>query len=425
MIRKPKGTNDILPQDIYRWHYLENMIKEISAMFGYREIRTPIFESTDLFIRGVGDGTDIVDKEMYSFVDRGGRSMSLRPEGTASVARAYLEHSMDKIQERQKVYYIGPMFRYEKPQAGRFRQHYQFGLEFFGESSPLADVEVISLAYTLYNKLGIKNISINLNSVGCDKCRKEFSNALKKFLEINLDKLCEDCHRRYYKNPLRVFDCKNKNCKEILSEAPITTNYLCDECKNDFENVKHGLDMLGISYKVTPTLVRGLDYYTKTVFEVVSLTLGAQNAIGGGGRYNNLIEELDGPDIPAVGFAAGMERIILSMDNEDINIPHCDDIELRIVPIGKKALEICFRLAYDFRKLGVKTEMDYRNKSLKANLKLANKNNEPFILIVGDDELIEKKGKLKDMKENKETLVSLDNLENIIKIIRGENAKKD
>jgi len=419
MIKKPKGTNDVLPSDIYRWHHLENMIRDITSMFGYKEIRTPIFESTDLFIRGVGDGTDIVDKEMYSFVDRGGRSLSLRPEGTAPVARAYLEHSMHKNQERQKLYYLGPMFRYERPQAGRFRQHYQFGLEFFGDDSPNADVEVISLAHTLYRKLGIKNISINLNSVGCCKCRKEFSDTLKKFLEINLDKLCEDCHRRYYKNPLRVFDCKNSSCKEILSEAPLTTSYLCDDCKDDFETVKHGLDMLGIKYQVTPTLVRGLDYYTKTVFEIVSSTLGAQNAIGGGGRYDNLIKELGGPSIPSVGFAAGMERIILSMDNEDIDIPQDDDIELRIIPIGKNPSEVCFRMTYDFRNLGLRTEIDYRGKSLKSNLKIANKSNDSFVLIVGEDELLEKKGKLKNMKENEETMVSLDNLEAIIDIIRG------
>lgn len=421
MIKRPKGTNDILPDISYRWNFLESTIHNIAKNFGFHEIRTPIFEHTELFTHGVGDATDIVEKEMYTFVDRGGRSLALRPEGTASVVRAYLEHSLHKKEERLKVYYIGPMFRYEKPQAGRFRQHHQFGLEIFGESSPLADVEVISLVYELYRQLGIKNIRININSVGCD-CRSEFIEVLKKFLEINLDKLCDDCHRRYYKNPLRVFDCKNSKCQGILSEAPKGINYICNTCREHLDGVLHGLDILGIPYEIIPTLVRGLDYYTNTVFEVVSETLGAQNAIGGGGRYNNLIKSLGGPAIPAVGFAAGLERILLTMDNEDITIKNPNIIDIRVISIGETAKEVAFRMCYDLRRMGINTDMDYREKSLKAQLRNAGKHNDRFVIIIGEDELKDKSAILRNMETKEEKRVSINDIKAIRDIVKGNRS---
>ncbi|MDD2714625.1 MAG: histidine--tRNA ligase [Candidatus Wallbacteria bacterium] len=419
MITKPKGTNDILPGDSYRWHHLEEKIREITRCFGYREIRTPIFESTELFVRGVGDGTDIVEKEMYTFDDRGNRSMTLRPEGTASAVRSYIEHGLDKQEERCKLYYVGPMFRYERPQAGRFRQHYQFGLEIFGESSPWADVEIFSLINNLYKSLGLQNLSININSVGCRECRVHYMESLKKFLEINLKSLCEDCNRRYHKNPLRTLDCKNEGCHELLLEAPQSLSYICDDCKAHFEGVRHGLDILGIKYEIAPSLVRGLDYYTKTVFEFVSSSLGAQNAVGGGGRYDNLIKELGGPDIPAVGFAAGIERILLTMDADEVVIPDSDLIELRVIALDEKSLEVSFRLTQDLRKMGLKVDMDFRGKSLKAQLRSSDKRRELFALIIGENELRERKAKLKDLNHKKEFDVQLDDLALICKLIRG------
>lgn len=422
MITKPKGTNDILPGDSYRWHYLENTIRKICRNYACREIRTPIFESTELFVRGVGDGTDIVDKEMYTFLDRGDRSITLRPEGTASAVRAYLEHSLYRTEERQKQYYIGPMFRYERPQAGRFRQHYQFGLEIFGEASPWADVEVFSIVNQLYRKLGLQNVTISINSVGCSACRPQYIESLKKFLEINKKALCADCTRRFEKNPLRALDCKNPDCRSILDEAPQPLNYVCKDCRTHHEGVVHGLDILGIDYEITPSLVRGLDYYTRTVFEFVSHSLGAQNAIGGGGRYDRLISDLGGPQIPAVGFAAGLERIILTMDNDGIEIPNDDILDLRIIAMDSQSVEVGFRMAYDLRGQGVNVDIDFREKSLKAQLRSADRNNEKFVLVLGENELKEKRAKIKNLLEKSEKEIRLDGLNEILEHIRGKNA---
>ncbi|MDD5092286.1 MAG: histidine--tRNA ligase [Candidatus Wallbacteria bacterium] len=422
MINKPKGTNDILPEESYRWHFLEARIRDLTACYGYHEIRTPIFESTELFVRGVGDGTDIVDKEMYTFQDRSERSLTLRPEGTASAVRAYIEHGLHQKEERCKLYYIGPMFRYERPQAGRFRQHYQFGLELYGESSPWADVEVISVVSRLYAELGLSNVIINLNSIGCSGCRSEIRDTLRGFLERNLESLCEDCRRRYDKNPLRVLDCKNPQCKTIMSGSPCAIDSICPDCREHFEGVKHGLALLGIQYQINPALVRGLDYYTRTVFEFVSTGLGAQNAVGGGGRYDNLVHELGGPRLPAVGFSTGMERVILTMQNENADPQNTENTELRVIALGKEAEEAAFRLTYDLRRLGLRTDMDFRNKSLKAQLRLTDKMNEHFALIIGEAEIKERAAVLKDLAARTESKVSLDNAEQIVKNIRGAHA---
>lgn len=421
MIKKPKGTNDILPSESYIWHWVENKLRNLAARFCYHEIRTPIFESTDLFIRGVGEGTDIVEKEMYTFRDKGDRSITLRPEGTASAVRAYLEHSINRTDERFKIYYIGPMFRYERPQAGRFRQHTQFGLELYGEQSYWGDVEVFSFISAMCKELGLANITVKLNSIGCT-CRNDYIEALKSYLRTNLENLCSDCSRRFEKNPLRILDCKKESCRKILKESPVPLSFLCQDCSTHFEGVKSGLEAMGIRYEVDSFLVRGLDYYTKTVFEVVSTTLGSQNAILGGGRYNNLIKELGGPEIPAVGFSSGMERLILTLQNEGVSIPDDESTELRIACMGEKAAAKGFTLMNELRDKGIRADMDFRNRKLKKQLKTAANRGEPFVMILGEDELEQGKVKLKDMINSQEHELSLTDTDKIKSIIRSSNA---
>ncbi|MEA3454692.1 MAG: histidine--tRNA ligase, partial [Candidatus Caldatribacteriota bacterium] len=320
-IKVPKGTQDILPEDISKWYYIEDIIKEILNKYGYKEIRTPFFEYTDLFVRGIGESTDIVTKEMFTFPDRKGRSLTLRPEGTAPVVRAYLENTMGRTSKVIKLFYLGPMFRCEKPQAGRFRQFNQFGIEIIGTKSSAADAEVIITVLDVYKKLGLKNLEILINSVGCKKCRIDYVQKLKKYLKDKKDFLCSECKERYTKNPLRVLDCKKDSCKRTIEEAPMITENLCQECESHFAQVKSYLDDQKIVFHEDPHLVRGLDYYTKTAFEIISGGLGAQNAIGGGGRYDDLIEELGGKPTPAVGFAAGIERMIIAIDQQKVEWP--------------------------------------------------------------------------------------------------------
>ncbi|NLZ25688.1 MAG: histidine--tRNA ligase, partial [Clostridiales bacterium] len=316
MFTIPKGTKDMLPGEAYKWHFVEQAARETAALFGFREIRTPTFEQTELFTRGVGETTDIVTKEMYTFLDKGGRSITLKPEGTAGVARAYVSSLQGEGLIPMKMYYLTSVFRYERPQSGRLREHHQFGCELYGSSSPSADAEVIALAKTFFEKVGLKSLSLNINSIGCPECRKEYNKVLKEYLSSHLDSMCAQCKVRFDKNPLRILDCKEENCKAVNKNAPKITDYLCDECKKHFDGVKENLTALGIEFKVNPDIVRGLDYYTRTVFEFITDTIGAQGTVCGGGRYDNLVAEVGGAKTPAVGFGLGIERLILTMEAE-------------------------------------------------------------------------------------------------------------
>ena len=413
-IQAPKGTKDMLPQDAYKWHYVEGVLREVSKSFGVREIRTPIFEHTELFLRGVGETTDIVQKEMYTFNDKGDRSITLKPEGTAPTVRAFIENRLFNEAQPTKLYYIIPCFRYENVQKGRLRQFHQYGVEVFGSKEPSMDAEVISLAMEALKKLGLKSLSLNINNLGCPNCRPKYNEALKKYLEENYDNLCNVCKTRFEKNPMRILDCKERNCKEITKNAPIILDYICDECDSHFTEVKRYLDALNIKYNIDPGIVRGLDYYTKTIFEI----LNDDFTVCGGGRYDKLIEEIGGPEMPAVGFGLGLERLIMTLEKEGIEIPKADVIELYIGARGEGARTEAFVLANKLRSIGVKTEVNHMGRSIKAEMKYANKIGAVFTTIIGDDELQNKTLKLKRMSDGEQFEVSLDNIEEIAKVIK-------
>lgn len=410
LIKVPKGTQDILPEDISKWYYIEDMIKEILSKYGYKEIRTPFFEYTDLFVRGIGESTDIVTKEMFTFLDRKGRSLTLRPEGTAPVIRAYLENRMDRISKVMKLFYLGPMFRCEKPQAGRFRQFNQFGIEVIGTKSSTADAEVILTVLDVYKKLGLKNLEILINSVGCKKCRVDYIQKLKKCLKDKKDFLCSECVERYNKNPLRVLDCKRDSCKKIIEAAPVITENLCQECEAHFSEVKSYLDDQKIVFYEDPRLVRGLDYYTKTAFEIISGGLGAQNAIGGGGRYDDLVEELGGKPTPAVGFAAGIERMIIAIDQQKVEWPVEKRLDVFVVKVDEKNKDTAFRLLQKIRNTGLSADMDYSGGSLKSQMRIANKIGARYTVIVGEEELSRNMVILRNMQTKEQKEVKIDNL---------------
>ena len=409
-IKVPKGTQDILPEDISKWYYVEDIIKEILNKYGYKEIRTPYFEYTDLFVRGIGESTDIVTKEMFTFPDRKGRSLTLRPEGTAPVVRAYLENGMDRISKVIKLFYLGPMFRCEKPQAGRFRQFNQFGIEIIGTKSPTADAEVILTVLDVYKKLGLKNLEILINSVGCKKCRVDYMQKLKKYLKDKKDFLCSECKERYKKNPLRVLDCKKDSCKKIIGAAPVITENLCQECESHFIEVKSYLDDQKIIFHEDPRLVRGLDYYTKTAFEIISRGLGAQNAIGGGGRYDDLVEELGGKPTPAVGFAAGIERMIIAIDQQKVEWPAEKRLDVFVAKVDEKNKDTAFRLLQKIRNAGLSADMDYSEGSLKSQMRIANKIGARYTVIVGEEELSKNVVILRNMQTKEQKEVKIDNL---------------
>ncbi|MEA2087943.1 MAG: histidine--tRNA ligase [Candidatus Caldatribacteriota bacterium] len=409
-IKVPKGTQDILPEDISKWYYIENVIKETLNKYGYKEIRTPFFEYTDLFVRGIGESTDIVTKEMFTFPDRKGRSLTLRPEGTAPVIRAYLENRMDRISKVIKLFYLGPMFRCEKPQAGRFRQFNQFGIEIIGTKSPAADAEVIITALDVYKKLGLKNLEILINSVGCKKCRVDYVRKLKKYLKNKKDFLCSECKERYIKNPLRVLDCKKDSCKRIIEEAPMITENLCQECKSHFAQVKSYLDDQKVIFHENPRLVRGLDYYTKTAFEIISGELGAQNAIGGGGRYDDLVEELGGRPTPAVGFAAGIERMIITIEQQKVEWPVEKGLDIFVAKVDEKNKDTAFKLLQKIRAAGLSADMDYSEGSLKSQMRIANKIGARYTVIVGEEELSKNMVILRNMQTKEQKEVRIDNL---------------
>ncbi|MCQ2969048.1 MAG: histidine--tRNA ligase [Clostridium sp.] len=414
-VQAPKGTKDMLPQDAYKWHFVENKFREIAKFYGMREIRTPMFEHTDLFLRGVGDTTDIVQKEMYTFNDKGNRSITLKPEGTAPVVRAFIENRLFNEAQPTKLYYAIPCFRYENVQKGRLRQFHQFGTEVFGSKEPSMDAEVIAFAMEFLRSLGLKSLSLNINNLGCPNCRPKYNEALKKFLEENYDDLCGLCQSRFEKNPMRILDCKNKNCGEITKSAPIILDYMCEECDTHFTEVKKYLDALNIPYTVDPGIVRGLDYYTKTIFEI----LNDDFTVCGGGRYDRLIEQLGGPEMPAVGFGLGIERLLLTLQNEGIEIPNEALYDLYIGARGEDGKFASFKLANALRASGIKTEINHMGRSLKAEMKYANKIGAKFTVVLGDEELQTGNAKLKRMSDGEQFEVNLNNIEEIVAILNS------
>lgn len=394
-----KGTHDILPEEVYKWDYMEGVIRDVCARYGYKEIRTPIIEATELFQRGIGDTTDVVTKEMYTFTDRGNRSVTLRPENTASAVRAYLEHKMYGDQQVHKMFYIGSMFRYDRPQAGRYREFHQFGLEVLGASSPLADAEVIAMACEIFHKLGLRDLDLHLNSIGDKNCRPAYRQKLIEFFEGKKDQLCDDCRERLYKNPLRILDCKEEGCKKASIGAPEITDYLCDDCHAKFEAVKHYLDGLGISYTVDPRLVRGLDYYTNTAFEIQYPPLGAQSAVCGGGRYDGLVEEIGGPSTPGIGFAIGLERLLLALEMQNLIPAPKSQKRVYIAALGEDAVAEGFKIQEELRGLGVLTDMDLQGRSLKGQMKQAGKLDSQFTVIIGSNELEKGAAAVKNMAD--------------------------
>ncbi len=409
--KAPKGTEDLLPQDSFRWQYLEKNFKEVCDRFGYREIRMPTFEHTELFERGVGDTTDVVQKQMYTFLDKGGRSVTLRPEGTASVARCFLEHSLYANPLPQKMFYNIPCFRYENKQKGRLREFHQFGVEAFGSKGPSIDAEIISLAITFLKKVGLKDLSVNINSIGCPECRKKYNEALKEYLRPHLSELCGTCNERFERNPLRILDCKSEICQSFAKDAPTILEYICDDCKEHFEDLKKTLDILEISYNINPGIVRGLDYYTKTVFEIIS----GPFTVCGGGRYDGMIEEFGGDSIPGIGFGLGIERLLIRLDELGIEIPKENEIELYVLPLGDKATDFSKKLVYDLRLSGINVDTDHVGRGLKAQMKYANKLNCKYVAIIGDNEIEENVINLKDMLSGEESKVGIDEVAKVIK----------
>lgn len=403
-----KGTKDVLPKDVHKNQYIEATALDIASKFGYKEIRTPVFEHTELFQRGVGDTTDVVQKEMYTFDDKGGRSITLRPEGTAGAVRSYLENGLCNEALPQKVCYLISCYRYEKPQAGRLREFHQFGVECFGSASPLADAEIIALAKSLFDTLGVKDLSLEINSIGCPTCRAEYHKALKKYFSSRKDELCDTCKSRLDRNPMRILDCKSPICHEIAEGAPVVIDYLCDECKEHFENVQKYLKAQNIEYTINPQIVRGLDYYTKTVFEFVSNSIGAQGTVCGGGRYDGLVEELGGQHTPSLGFAMGIERLMLLMEAQGCEFPEVEKPDLFIVALGEKATLKAVEIAKDMREEGFSALLDLNQRSVRAQMKYADKLGAKFNVVIGDNEVEAKTAKLKNMQTGEETEINLD-----------------
>lgn len=417
LTKAPRGTKDLFGNEMSAWLEMEDTIRNLCKDFGYGEIRTPMFEHTELFQRGVGETTDIVQKEMYTFEDKKGRSITLKPEGTAGAARAYLEQKMYADTQPTKLYYITPAFRYEKPQAGRMRQFHQFGIELFGAEGPTADVEVITIAAELLSRMGISKVKLHINSLGGPECRKKYNQKLKEYLGGNLDHLCDTCKERFEKNPLRVLDCKNETCGSIVANAPTVLDTLGDECRAHFEMVKTLLDEIGIEYIVDPGIVRGLDYYTRTVFEFISTDIGAQGTICGGGRYNNLVEELGGSPTPAVGFAVGLERLLLVSEAEKGKKEYAPIKDIFIGYIGEKALIKAHSLVYKLRQEGISAESDHLGKSVKAQMKYGDKIGAKYSMILGEDEINSGKAVMKNMETREQIEINLSEIVDIMKKI--------
>lgn len=406
----PRGTNDILPPDTLKWQYIEKKTHKIFSNYNYQEIRTPIFEYTELFQRGIGEVTDIVEKEMYTFEDKGGRSITLRPEGTASVIRSFLENKIYGQAQPTKYYYIGPMFRYERPQSGRFRQFHQLGVEAIASNDPALDAEIISLGMRLLQDFGLNDLELHLNSVGCGECRPTYIAKLKDYLSKHKDQLCDNCKSRIDRNPLRVLDCKNESCQKVINDAPKITANLCDSCDDHFNEVQEYLDILDLDYTINPLLVRGLDYYTNTAFEIKDNALGAQDTVFGGGRYNGLAEEIGNRDLPGIGFALGIERLLLSLEAKDIQLPVESGVDLYITVIGDKAKKESFKLLDKLRSKGFKTEIDYLGRGVGSQMKSADRMNAEYTIIIGEDELNNNSATIRNMKSGDENEIQLSNL---------------
>ena len=406
--KKIKGTEDVLPKDSYRWQFVEDVMRKESAAYGFKEIRTPVFEHTELFARGVGQTTDVVQKEMYTFDTKGGESVTLRPEGTAGAARAGLEHGLVNDSLPIKASYFVSCYRYEKPQAGRLREFHQFGLECYGTQSPVADAELICAAQSIFDRLGIKQLRLEINSIGCPTCRAEYHKALKEYFYGYKDELCETCNSRLEKNPMRILDCKSPVCSKIAQGAPKITDYLCDECKEHFASVQKYLDAAGVEYTVNPTIVRGLDYYTKTVFEFVTDFIGAQGTVCGGGRYDGLIEELGGKHLPSLGFAMGIERLLMLMDKQGIEIPKPSTCDLYVAVMGESASLKSFEIIKAVRSCGLIAETDIVGRGLRAQMKYADKIGAKFSMVLGDNEIEQGKAVIKNMSNGEQTEIVLD-----------------
>lgn len=414
MIQKLKGTRDILPKEVETWQYIEGIAKELFEKYGYKEIRTPVIESLDLFQRGVGETTDVVQKEMYNFEDKGGRKIALRPEGTAGVVRAYIENGLASEPSPIKLWYKMSMYRYENVQKGRQREFNQIGVELFGSDSYMADVEIIQMCNKFFEKLNIKDIELNINSIGCPECREKYKEALKEYIRPNLDKYCDTCKTRFEKNPMRILDCKEETCKKLNQNAPRILDYLCEDCKTHFENVKNALNELGISYKVDSNIVRGLDYYTKTVFEFVSKIDGL--TVLGGGRYDGLAEELGGAKTPAIGFATGMERLIDVFKANNIDLDLEKNMQVYVAYLGDKANLFATKYVEILRDNGIYAEKDIMGRSLKAQLKYADKKKAKYVLTIGDNEIESKKAPLKNMETGEISQIDLEEIKELLNI---------
>lgn len=410
LTKAPKGTKDVLASEVYKWHFVERAFSDMCEKYGFKEIRTPVFEHTELFSRGVGDTTDIVQKEMYTFQDYAKRSITLKPEGTSPVARSFVEHKSYADVQPSKYYYITPCFRYEKPQSGRLREFHQFGIEVFGTNNMIADAEVICLAHDFLEELGIKDIELRINSVGCPACREKHRTALREFLKSRYDDLCDTCKDRYERNPLRILDCKSPVCQELVQGAPLMIDFLCDECKEAFDEVQENLTSMGIDFIVDPGIVRGLDYYTKTAFEFVTNSIGAQGTVCGGGRYDHLIEDVGGPPIPGVGFGLGIERLLITMEANGIEIPEPEGADVFIAVMGDKAKAYGLSLLRRLRRAGVRTEMDSLARNVKGQFKYANRIHAKRTVVIGDNELEEKQAAVKDMATSEQIMVPMENL---------------
>lgn len=410
-IQIPRGTQDILPGETEKWQYIENTAREICENYQYKEIRTPIFEHTELFLRGVGDTTDIVQKEMYSFTDRGGREVTLRPEGTASTVRSFVEHKMFGLPSQPvKLYYMGPMFRYERPQAGRYRQFVQFGVEALGSNDPAIDAEVISLAMSIYQKLGLKKLKLVINSLGDKESRKAHRDALIEHFQPRIGEFCSDCQNRLEKNPMRILDCKADRDHELMKSAPSIIDFLNEASSEYFSKVKQYLTNVGIEYEVDPNLVRGLDYYNHTAFEIMSDAegFGAITTLCGGGRYNGLVEEIGGPETPGIGFALSIERLLAALDAEGVELPVTNKIDCYVVSLGEKAKDYTVGLLHQLRSAGFSAERDYLDRKIKAQFKAADRFQAKYVAVLGDDELAENKISLKSMEDGGQTELPLD-----------------
>ncbi|WP_339063886.1 histidine--tRNA ligase [Tepidibacillus marianensis] len=398
----PRGTADVLAEEAKLWDYIEQKSKDIFARYNYQQIRTPIFEHTELFQRGVGETTDIVEKEMYTFTDRGGRSLTLRPEGTASVVRSFVEHKLYANPDPTKLYYIGPMFRYERPQSGRTRQFTQVGVEVLGSSDPAVDAEVISMAIRQFEEMGLNKLRLEINSVGCPVCRPVHREKLVTHLHAVKDQLCKDCQSRLERNPMRVLDCKNKTCQELTKDAPTIDQHLCEDCQTHHAKVKSSLDQMGILYVENPRLVRGLDYYTQTAFEIISEDIGAVGTLCGGGRYNGLVAEIGGDDVPGIGFAFSLERIALALKEKGVDLQLDSGIDVYVVSMGEQANGMSMKILDDLRKQGLKAEKDYLGRKIKAQMKVADRLQAKYVMMIGDDEIEQEQVLLRDMSNGEQ-----------------------